>query len=57
MNEGASGNNNTVIGVLTFKNRTIERKYDSDVIWEKAESGIEIRNKDTIRSEKQKCGT
>lgn len=51
MNEGASGNNNTVIGVLTFKNRTIERKYDSDVIWEKAESGIEIRNKDTIRSE------
>ena len=51
MNEGASGNDNMIIGVLTFKNRTIERKYDSDVIWEKVESGLEIRNKDTIRSE------
>ena len=50
INAGASGNDNEVIGVLTFKHQTIERKYDSDVIWEKIDSGLIIRNKDTIRS-------
>lgn len=48
--EGASGNDNPVIGTLTFKNKNVERKYDSDIIWEKIESGLAIRNKDTIRS-------
>jgi len=47
---GATGNDNVVVGTLTFKNQTIERKYDADVIWEKIESGLTIRNKDTIRS-------
>lgn len=47
---GATGNDNEVIGTLTFKHKTIERKYDSDVIWETIDSGIIIRNKDTIRS-------
>jgi len=50
INAGASGNDNEVIGVLTFKHKTIERKFDSDVIWEKIDSGLIIRNKDTIRS-------
>jgi hypothetical protein len=42
--------NNPVIGILTFKNKIVERKLDSEVIWDKVESGIEIRNRDTIRS-------
>lgn len=50
INAGATGNDNEVIGILTFKTKTIERKYDSDVIWEKIDSGLIIRNKDTIRS-------
>jgi hypothetical protein len=50
INSGAIGNDNEVIGILTFKTKTIERKYDSDVIWEKIDSGLIIRNKDTIRS-------
>lgn len=41
---------NPVIGVLTFKNRIVERKPDEEVIWDRVESGIQIRNKDTIRS-------
>ncbi|MDX1958881.1 MAG: FecR family protein [Leptospiraceae bacterium] len=50
INSGAGGNSNPVIGNLTFKRKTIERKYDADVIWDKIESGIDIKNKDTIRT-------
>lgn len=42
---------NPVIGVLTFKVRTIQRKYDNQVVWESITSSTEIKNKDTIRSE------
>ncbi len=47
---GASGNDNAIVGTLTFKNKNIERKYDADSIWEKIDSGLLIRNRDTIRS-------
>ncbi|HMV43658.1 MAG TPA: FecR domain-containing protein [Leptospiraceae bacterium] len=50
IHSGATGNDNEVVGTLTFKHKTIERKYDTDVIWENIESGLQIRNKDTIRS-------
>ena len=50
LTEGAKGGENPEIGILTFKHKTIERKYDSDVIWNRIESGLVIRNKDTIRS-------
>lgn len=43
-------NENPEIGTLVFKRKTIERKFDSDVIWDKIESGLKIHNKDTIRS-------
>jgi hypothetical protein len=46
----AGSGDNPVIGVLKFKNKVIERKYDSEVLWDSVESGVEIRNKDTIRS-------
>jgi hypothetical protein len=42
---------NPVIGILTFKVRTIQRKYDNQVVWESITSSTEIKNKDTIRSE------
>jgi hypothetical protein len=41
---------NPVIGILTFKNKLIQRKFDSEVIWDEVNSGIEIRNRDTIRT-------
>ncbi|MCX7998708.1 MAG: FecR family protein [Leptospiraceae bacterium] len=47
--KGREGDN-PVIGVLTFKNRIVERKVDEEVIWDRVESGVQIRNKDTIRS-------
>ncbi|WCL48064.1 FecR family protein [Leptospira sp. GIMC2001] len=43
---------NPTIGILTFKTRTIQRKYDNEVIWESITTSTEIRNKDTIRTEK-----
>jgi hypothetical protein len=42
---------NPKIGVLTFKTRTIQRKYDNEVIWESISTTTEIHNKDTIRTE------
>ncbi len=41
---------NPIIGMLTFKNKLIQRKFDSEVIWDEVESGVEIRNRDTIRT-------
>jgi hypothetical protein len=41
---------NPVIGILTFKNKLIQRKFDSEVIWDEVNSGIEVRNRDTIRT-------
>jgi len=41
---------NPVIGILTFKNKLIQRKFDSEVIWDDVNSGIEVRNRDTIRT-------
>lgn len=41
---------NPIIGILTFKNKLIQRKFDSEVIWDEVESGVEIRNRDTIRT-------
>jgi hypothetical protein len=41
---------NPIIGMLTFKNKLIQRKFDSEVIWDEVNSGVEIRNRDTIRT-------
>ncbi|HNF25914.1 MAG TPA: FecR family protein [Leptospiraceae bacterium] len=48
---GAKGQGaNPVIGTLTFKKKSIERKFDSDVAWDLVEQGITIHNRDTIRT-------
>ena len=48
---GAKGQGaNPVIGTLTFKKKSIERKFDSDVAWDIVEQGITIHNRDTIRT-------
>jgi hypothetical protein len=50
MTRMAKEGENPVIGKLTFKRKTIERKFDFEVIWDRLESGVEIRNRDTIRT-------
>jgi len=49
--ERIQASDNPVIGTLTFKTRTIQRKYDNEVVWESITTKTEIRNKDTIRTE------
>jgi hypothetical protein len=43
---------NPTIGVLTFKTKTIQRKYDGEVVWESIPTETQIKNKDTIRTDK-----
>ncbi len=50
MTRTAKEGQNPVIGILTFKNKLIQRKFDSEVIWDEVNSGIGIRNRDTIRT-------
>ncbi len=50
MTRSSKEGENPVIGLLTFKNKLIQRKFDSEVIWDEVESGVEIRNRDTIRT-------
>jgi hypothetical protein len=50
MTKVSKAGENPVIGNLSFKRNTIERKYDFEVIWDRLESGVEIRNRDTIRT-------
>lgn len=51
LTEKVKASDNPVIGTLTFKTRTIQRKYDNEVIWESITTATEIHNKDTIRTE------
>ncbi|BDA78757.1 sigma factor regulatory protein FecR [Leptospira kobayashii] len=39
------------IGVLTFKTKTVLRKYNDQVVWDNIESRSEVKNRDTIRTE------
>lgn len=39
------------IGVITFKNKTVLRKYNDAVVWDLIESKTEVKNRDTIRTE------
>ncbi len=42
---------NPIVGVLTYKTRIIQRKFDGEVVWENIPSQTPIRNRDTIRTE------
>lgn len=37
-----------VIGTILFKSNTIQRKYDSEVVWKEIEVGNSVQNRDTI---------
>ncbi|EMJ97076.1 FecR family protein [Leptospira alstonii] len=37
-----------VIGSILYKSKTIQRKYDSEVVWKEIEIGNSIQNRDTI---------
>ncbi|EOQ97869.1 hypothetical protein LEP1GSC195_1298 [Leptospira wolbachii serovar Codice str. CDC] len=39
------------IGVITFKNKIVLRKYNDAVVWDLIESKTEVKNRDTIRTE------
>lgn len=39
------------IGVITFKNKTVLRKYNDAVVWDLIDSKTEVKNRDTIRTE------
>jgi hypothetical protein len=39
-----------VIGSITFKQRTVQRKYSSHVVWEDLEQNFPLHNKDSIRT-------
>ncbi len=42
---------NPPIGVVTFKTKTVLRKYDDQVVWDTIESSTQVKNRDTIRTE------
>lgn len=37
-----------VIGTILFKSNTIQRKYDTEVVWKEIEVGNSVQNRDTI---------
>ncbi len=49
--------NNELIGTLTYKRKTAERKYAGQVIWEGVENNIPLYNYDSIRTSDQSEAT
>jgi hypothetical protein len=45
------GSNSPTIGVLTFKTKSVLRKFNDQVVWDTIESSSEVKNRDTIRTE------
>ncbi|TGL63983.1 iron dicitrate transport regulator FecR [Leptospira ognonensis] len=45
------GSDSPTIGVLTFKTKTVLRKFNDQVVWDSIESSSEVKNRDTIRTE------
>jgi hypothetical protein len=39
-----------IIGVVTFKERTVQRKFDISAVWDELENQIPVANRDTIRT-------
>lgn len=40
------------IGILTFKSKTVLRKFNDGVVWDQIETKSPVKNRDTIRTEK-----
>lgn len=51
LNFRAYDSSEPTIGVITFKNKTVLRKYNDAVVWDLIESKTEVKNRDTIRTE------
>ncbi|TGK48400.1 FecR domain-containing protein [Leptospira bouyouniensis] len=51
LNFRANDSTEPTIGVITFKNKTVLRKYNDAVVWDLIESKTEVKNRDTIRTE------
>ncbi|GBF49215.1 hypothetical protein LPTSP4_07250 [Leptospira ryugenii] len=51
LNEKKASSDNPTIGILTFKTKTVLRKYNDQVVWDSIESNQEVKNRDTIRTE------
>ncbi len=45
------GSDSPTIGILTFKTKTVLRKFNDQVVWDNLESSSEVKNRDTIRTE------
>ncbi|BDA78538.1 sigma factor regulatory protein FecR [Leptospira kobayashii] len=50
MTKRLDAGNAKIIGTITFKQRTVQRKYASRVVWEDMEQHFPLRNKDSIRT-------
>jgi hypothetical protein len=51
LNFRANDSTEPTIGVITFKNKTVLRKYNDAVVWDLIDSKTEVKNRDTIRTE------
>ena len=51
LNSRLGGSDSPTIGVLTFKTKTVLRKFNDQVVWDPIESSSEVKNRDTIRTE------
>ncbi|TGK78259.1 iron dicitrate transport regulator FecR [Leptospira noumeaensis] len=51
LNNRFNDSTSPTIGVITFKNKTVLRKYNDAVVWDLIESKTEVKNRDTIRTE------
>jgi len=49
-NRGVQAGKGKVIGILTFKQKTVQRKYTGQVIWEELEQKVKVQNRDSIRT-------
>lgn len=50
LNSTTGFGNKTKIGFVTFKKNTIQRKFDSSVVWLNIETNSPLANRDTLRS-------
>lgn len=53
MTKKAKSSGGEVIATITYKSKTIQRKFDSQVIWDEVDKDTPLTNRDTIKSGEQ----
>lgn len=53
LNRKVEASTGKVVGKITYRNKTIQRKYDSQVVWDDLEQSAPLTNRDSIRSADQ----